>query len=107
MNIDIVKKMEMLQDIYKVNGNTSTVSNSEYWTGDKTIVGNDIYGAAYTYNRSDNSTYPFSSCYWWLASPSSYGSDRVCGVDGDFSYLDNYNSYSYSGRFSLLASVAL
>ena len=93
--------------IYKVNGNTSTVSNSEYWTGDKTIVGNDIYGAAYTYNRSDNSTYPFSSCYWWLASPYSYSSDGVCAVDGNYSYLNNSNSYRYGGRFSLLASVAL
>ena len=94
--------------MYKVNGNTST-SNSEYWhwTGDKTIVGNDIYGAAYTYNRSDNSTYPFSSCYWWLASPSSGSSDGVCLVGGDYSGLSYGNSISYSGRFSLLASVAL
>ena len=93
--------------IYKVNGNTSTVSNSEYWTGDKTIVGNDIYGAAYTYNRSDNSTYPFSSCYWWLASPSSSFSRLVCGVNGNDSYLGSYYSDFYAARFSLLASVAL
>ena len=92
--------------IYKVNGNTSTVSNSEYWTGDKTIVGNDIYGAAYTYNRSDNSTYPFSSCYWWLASPSSLSYD-VCCVDGYGSGLSSNGSSSSSNRFSLLASVAL
>ena len=99
--------MEMLQDIYKVNGNTSTVSNSEYWTGDKTIVGNDIYGAAYTYNRSDNSTYPFSSCYWWLASPSSNCGDAVCYVDGYSSDLSYDGSSNCSRRFSLLASVAL
>ena len=93
--------------IYKVNGNTSTVSNSEYWTGDKTIVGNDIYGAAYTNNHSNNSTYPFSSCYWWLASPSSNYSDNVCYVDGSNSYLDHGNSTNYDGRLSLFASVAL
>ena len=93
--------------IYKVNGNTSTVSNSEYWTGDKTIVGNDIYGAAYTYNRSNNSTYPFSSCYWWLASPSSYGSYSVCRVNGSGSDLSYDYSNGYGLRFSLLASVAL
>ena len=85
--------------IYKVNGNTSTVSNSEYWTGDKTIVGNDIYGAAYTYNRSDNSTYPFSSCYWWLASPSSNNSNNVCNVNGNNSNLNNNNSNNYNIQF--------
>ena len=90
--------------IYNVNG---TVQNSGWWTNDKTIVGNDIYGAAYTNNRSNNSTYPFSSCYWWLASPSSYYSNYVCGVRGRYSSLGSYSSYDYGGRFSLLASVAL
>ena len=93
--------------IYKVNDKQSTVSNSDYWTGDKTIVGNDIYGAAYTYNRSDNSTYPFSSCYWWLASPSSNCGDAVCYVDGYSSDLSYDGSSNCSRRFSLLASVAL
>ena len=107
MNIDIVKKMEMLQDIYKVNGNTSTVSNSEYWTGDKTIVGNDIYGAANTNNHSDNSTYPFSICYWWLASPSAIASNCVCNVYGGGSGLNYGSSGDSSNRFSLFAGVSL
>ena len=93
--------------IYKVNDKQSTVSNSDYWTGDKTIVGNDIYGAAYTNNRSNNSTYPFSSCWWWLASPSSFNCGDVCYVRGISSNLNHYSSDSYNGRFSLLASVAL
>ena len=93
--------------IYKVNDKQSTVSNSDdYCTGEKTIVGNDIYGAAHTNNRSNNSTYPFSSCWWWLASPSAYYSNRVCGVSGDYSDLFYY-SHNCDTRFSLLASVAL
>ena len=90
--------------IYRVNG---TAQNSGWYTNNKTIVGNDIYGAAYTYKRSNNSTYPFSSCWWWLASPSSIGSNYVCYVSGSRSNLDGNSSRDYGGRFSLLASVAL
>ena len=90
--------------IYKVNG---TALNSGWNTKDKTIVGNDIYGAAYTNNRSDNSKYPFSSCWWWLASPSSCNSIGVCSVSGDYSNLNARRSYDYDGRFSLFASVSL
>ena len=90
--------------IYKVN---ETVQNSGWYTNNKTIVGNDIYGAAYTNSRSDNSTYPFSNCYWWLASPSASSSYDVCSVIGDISGL-YYNSYSNCcDRFSLFASVSL
>ena len=90
--------------IYNVNG---TALNSGWNTKDKTIVGNDIYGAAYTNNRSDNSKYPFSSCWWWLASPSSCDSIGVCSVSGDYSNLNASRSYDYDGRFSLFASVSL
>ncbi len=90
--------------IYNVNG---TALNSGWNTKDKTIVGNDIYGAAYTNNRSDNSKYPFSSCWWWLASPSSCNSIGVCSVSGDYSNLNARRSYDYDGRFSLFASVSL
>ena len=90
--------------IYKVNG---TAQNSGWDTNNKTIVGNDIYGAAYTNKRSNNSTYPFSSCYWWLASPSAYNSNFVCSVYGYYSYLYRYNSGDYGNRFSLFASVSL
>ena len=90
--------------IYLVNG---TAQNSGWYTNDKTIVGNDIYGAAYTNIRSNNSTYPFSSCWWWLASPSSNYSGSVCNVNGYYSILDFSNSFNYYRGFSLLASVAL
>ena len=90
--------------IYKVNG---TAQNSGWYTNNKTIVGNDIYGAAYTNSRSNNSTYPFSSCYWWLASPSAYSSNHVCYVLGLYSNLNINNSNNYNYRFSLFASVAL
>ena len=90
--------------IYKVNG---TVQNSGWSTNTNTIFGNDIYGAAYTNNRSDNSKYPFSSCWWWLASPSSNLGSRVCYVRGNDSRLSHFDSYNYSARFSLFASVAL
>ena len=86
--------------IYKVNG---TAQNSGYYTNKKTIVGNDIYGAA---NKNGDSSNPFYS-WWWLASPSAYSSDYVCSVRGDISGLGYGNSYSYYIRFSLLASVAL
>ena len=86
--------------IYKVNG---TVQDS----GIKTIVGNDIYGAAYTNNHSDNSIYPFSNCYWWLASPSSIIRYSVCNVYGNYSNLNMYSFNLYDFRFSLFASVSL
>ena len=90
--------------IYKVNG---TAQNSGWFTNDETIVGNDIYGAAYTNNRSNNSTYPFSSCYWWLASPSAYYIGNVCYVRGYDSFLNGNYSYAYGCRFSLFASISL
>ena len=90
--------------IYKVN---ETVQNSGWYTNNKTIVGNDIYGAAYTNSCSDNSTYPFSNCYWWLASPSAGGSSNVCGVGGRHSRLIDNNSYDCGSRVSLFASVSL
>ena len=90
--------------IYKVNGNTSTVSNDDYWTGNNIIYGDDIYGAS---NKNNNdSPYPFY-CYWLLASPSSFPSYYVCGVYGDGSGLSNYRTNSCSNRLSLFASVAL
>ena len=89
--------------IYQVNGIQSTLSNSDYWTGTNTIFGNDIYGAA---NKNGDSSNPFYS-YWWLASPSSFNSHSVCDVGGNNSDLNHGDSYYYSGRFSLFASVAL
>ena len=90
--------------IYKVN---ETAQNSGWHTDDKTIVGNDIYGAAHTNKHHNNSTYPFSICCWWLASPSANGSYSVCYVSGLISNLNYDISFTYDLRFSLLASVAL
>ena len=89
--------------IYKVNDKQSTVSNSDYYTGTNTIFGNDIYGAA---KKNGDSSNPFYS-WWWLASPSAYGSDNVCNVNGDDSSSGRGGSFSYSGRISLFASVSL
>ena len=89
--------------IYKVNGNKSTVSNNDYWTGTNTIYGDDIYGAA---NKNGDSSNPFYS-YWWLASPSSSNGGNVCRVDGTNTFLSYGNSIYYDTRLSLFASVAL
>ena len=86
--------------IYKVNG---TVQNSGWYTNTNTIFGNDIYGAA---NKNGDSSNPFYG-KWWLATPSSFASNRVCIVYGNNSFLSNYASNGYSCRFSLFASVAL
>ena len=86
--------------IYKVN------DNSDYWTGTNTIFGNDIYGAANnTGNKTNNPFY--NNSWWWLASPSSYGSVNVCCVDGYGSGLGVSSSRGYGSRFSLFASVSL
>jgi len=92
--------------IYKVNGEQSTVSNNDYYTGTNTIFGNDIYGAAN--NKENKTNNPFyNNSWWWLASPSSRNSYRVCDVGGNSSLLSNDNSYAGGDRVSLFASVAL
>ena len=93
--------------IFKVNGNQSTVSYDDYWTGDNTIYGDDIYGAANnnehtSYTSSDNKFYS----WWWLASPSSYDSNNVCFVTGIRSLLCG-NQNCFYDSLSLFASVAL
>ena len=86
--------------IYKVNG---TAQNSGLDTDNKTIVGNDTYGAAYTYSHTNN---PFYSD-WWLASPASAGSGFECCVNGINSQLSSlFTSYCYT-MLSLFASVSL
>ena len=93
--------------IYKVNGNTSTVSNSEYRTGTNTIYGDDIYGAANKNGHTSSDNKFYNNSWWWLASPSSGNSFNVCYVLGKSSYLGYDGSYRYKGRLSLFASVAL
>ena len=93
--------------IYKVIGNTSTVSNSDYWTENNTIYGDDIYGAANKNGHTSSDNKFYNNSWWWLASPSSGNSFNVCYVLGKSSYLGYDGSYRYKGRLSLFASVAL
>ena len=90
--------------IYRVNDKQSTVSNEDYYTGANTIFGNDIYGAANNNGTMTNN--PFCSL-WFLASPSSTGSNYVCYVRGYISDLYNNYSSSYYSMVSLFASVSL
>ena len=91
--------------IYRINGSRSTVSNNFYYTGDNTLYGNDIYGAARK-NGNTSSSNPFFSS-WWLASPSSGSSYSVCYVNGNYAQLDSFSSNYCSFRVSLFARVAL
>ena len=61
--------------IYTLNGKQSTISNSDYYTGDNTLD-----------NQGYNNMYSKSS-YWWLASPSSSDSNDVCNVIGRSAFL--------------------
>ena len=94
--------------IYKVNGNQSTVSNDDYWTGNNTIYGDDIYGAANKNGHTSPDNKFYNNSRWWLASPSSSDSNYVCYVNGRRSHL-NFGScsFDYDFRVSLFASVAL
>ena len=78
--------------IYTLNGKQSTISNSDYYTGDNTLD-----------NQGYNNMYSKSS-YWWLASPSSYASDRVCTVYGRNANL-NLNGYSNTNGVGPLVSL--
>ena len=78
--------------IYTLNGKQSTISNSDYYTGDNTLD-----------NQGYNNMYSKSS-YWWLASPSSYSSSRVCIVSGSGADL-NYTNYTYANGVGPLVSL--
>ena len=90
--------------IYKVNG---TAQNSGWYTNNKTIVGNDIYGAAHKNGNTSSSNAFYNNSWWWLASPSSFSSNNVCFVYGYSSYLSRNNSNYGDYRVSLFSSVAL
>ena len=79
--------------IYTLGGNQSTVSNSDYKTGNNTI---------------DNSGFEQMYCkpntYMWLASPSAGGSNAVCRVGGDSADL---GSGAYGLAYSLAPLVSL
>ena len=70
--------------IYTLNGKQSTISNSDYWTGNDTL---DYYNSMYCGKNGAPGSY-----YWWLASPSAYTSDGVCLVSGYAAYLSNGDS---------------
>ena len=93
--------------IYYVNGTISKVSTNEYWTGDKTILGDNIYGAAYTNGKTSSTNAFYSDSWWAFASPSSGDINRICIVNGTGSYLNYGRSFVYNTRLSLFASVEL
>ena len=78
--------------IYTLNGKQSTISNTDYWTGNNTL---DYTGY--------NSMYAGKN-YWWVASPSSGNSNGVCAVYGSNAYL---NSNYYSDTYGVAPLVSL
>ena len=84
--------------IYTLGGKQSTVSNSDDSTGSNTI---------------DNSGFKQMYCkpntYMWLASPSAYGDDYVCNVNGYDAYLGggSSNTLSLAPLVSLSSDVQL
>ena len=56
--------------IYTIDGKQSTISNSDYSTGNNTLDNNG-YNRLYT-----------QKAYWWLSSPSSFEDNALCTVEG-------------------------
>ena len=83
--------------IYTLNGAQSTISNSDYYTGTDSL---DYKGYNSMYAGKNGS----KTGYWWLASPSSYYSNLVCYVYGNYAYLDNGN---YSNTYGVGPLVSL
>ncbi len=76
--------------IYTLNGKQSTISNSDYWTGNNTL---DYTGYNSMYCGRNGST---GNYWWWLASPSALDSAYVCFVYGNYANLHfNYYSSTY------------
>ena len=83
--------------IYTLNGAQSKISNSDYYTGTDSL---DYKGYNSMYAGKNGS----KTGYWWLASPSSYYSNRVCYVYGNDAYL-NYYDYSLTNGVGPLVSL--
>ena len=66
--------------IYTLNGAQSTISNSDYSTGEDSL-NYTRYNSMYC-GQNGNKTGS-----WWLASPSAYGSGCVCSVSGYYATL--------------------
>ena len=83
--------------IYTLNGAQSTISNSDYWTGNDSLDYTK-YDSMYC-GRTGSKTGD-----WWLASPSASGSSNVCYVGGYNARLDGT---SYSTRYGVSPLVSL
>ena len=83
--------------IYTLNGAQSTISNNDYWTGNDSL-NYTRYNSMYC-GQNGNKT-----GYWWLASPSAYGSSVVCFVHGNNAYL-GYSLFNHDFGVSPLVSL--
>ena len=83
--------------IYTLNGKQSTISNSDYWTGDNTLDYTG-YNSMYCGRNGSKGKY-----WWWLASPSANASYSVCIVDGSGAYLDGHDYGSTLGFCPLVS----
>ena len=84
--------------IYILNGKQSTISNSDYDTGLDSLDYTG-YNSMYCGKNGFKGEY-----YWWLASPSAYGSNYVCIVRGNRADLNGSN-YSFTGGVAPLVSL--
>ncbi|MCI8273356.1 MAG: hypothetical protein HFJ55_04665 [Clostridia bacterium] len=83
--------------IYTVNGEKSTISNSDYFTGDNTVDYKN-YGSMYCGKDGAKGEY-----YWRLASPSSSTSDSMCSVYGNSANLYSNSSNNLLGVSPLVS----
>ena len=84
--------------IYTLNGKQSTISGSDYWTGNNTLDYTG-YNSMYCGRNGSKGDY-----WWWLASPSATDSYRVCGVYGNDAFL---GISGYSGTNGVCPLVSL
>lgn len=82
--------------IYTLNGAQSTVSNSDYYTGDNTL---DYVKYNSMYCGKNGS----KTGVLWLASPSSGSNGSVCSVYGDSANLSTYGYSSTNGVAPLVS----
>ena len=83
--------------IYTLNGKQSTISNSDYYTGDNSLDGTK-YNSMYCEVRVSKTD------YWWLASPSSFSSNYLCYISASGRTL-GYTTYSPDYCVSPLISL--
>ena len=80
--------------IYTLGGKQSTVSNSDYWTGNNTID-----------NSGSEQMYCKAGTWMWLASPSVGDGNGVCHVNGNIADLD-YGNPIYANSLAPLVSLS-